>query len=102
MFVERLKNLPKCSAIGNLRDIITRKVNIDAPAAQLPAEIADPEQIVGAAQDMDGIAAVGERFQHIELIFEAAARSKGEEMLRFVNQNRARTPITESLFDSVM
>jgi hypothetical protein len=102
LFGERLEDLPECSAVSNLRDVVTRKVNIDAPAAQLPAEIADSEQIVGAAQDMDRVAAVGERLHDIELIFEAASRGKGEEMLRFVNQNRVGTPVTQSLFDGVM
>src|SRR6266851_9839163 len=77
-------------------------MNIDAPAAQLPAEISDPEQLVGAGQDMDGVTAVGERLQYIELIFEAAPRSRSEEMLRLVNKNRAGPPVTESLLDGIV
>jgi hypothetical protein len=64
-------------------------MNIDAPAAQLAAEISDAEQFVCTAQDMDGVTAVGERLQHIELSFEAAPRCQSEEVLSFVNQNRA-------------
>ena len=69
---ERLKNLRERLAVCGLRHIVAREMEIDASPAQLAAEVSDAKQFVGAAQHVDGVGAVGQGLQDVQLIFEAA------------------------------
>lgn len=43
LLCKRLKDSCECAAVGGFGNVIAREVNIDAPAAQLSAEIPDAE-----------------------------------------------------------
>src|SRR6516165_2590840 len=81
LFLEReyhfLKNLPVRGGVGS----IALEVKIQAAAAQLSAEIAKWQKLVGAQQDMHRCRTIGNRFHDIQLVGELPPRCYPPEVL---------------------
>jgi hypothetical protein len=92
------KSFPIFGIIGS----IPRKVDINAPPAQLPAQITEGEKFVGAQQHVDCPGSVGNGFDDVQLIGKSSARAHFRQVLGFVDQHGDGAAETKSLLDRAM
>ena len=61
-------------------------MNIDTPTAQLRAQVAKSKQFICADQNVNGVGAIGQGLDDVQLVRKPPAGTHSGQMLRFVNQ----------------
>lgn len=91
------EGLPIIGEIG----AIARKVDINAPAAQLAIQVPERQKVIGAVQDVNRLSPVRDGFDYVQLVEQPPAGGDFGQMLRFVDHDRRRATKTKGLFQGV-
>jgi len=88
-------------SVGSRFCPITREVDVNASPAQLPIQVPERQKIVGSIQDMNRLALVGDRLDHVQLIEKPPAGRNFRQMLCLVNHDCRRPTKPEGLLEAI-
>ena len=96
--LESEDNIPKGRIVSAPLGAVSRKVDIDAPPAQLCAEVPEGQQLVCSNQDMNRIGEAGQGLDRVELVLEFATALHLGQVLSLVDEERFWPPMNQAAF----
>src|SRR5450759_3433627 len=77
-------------------------MDINTPAAQLCAQVPEREKFIRAHENMNGLRAIGQRFDDIQLIRKPPPGAHLRQVLRLIDKHGCGPPKCERPLDSVL